>query len=161
MKEFIPKSLDCSPQRNLNLATKNFEEWEYSSSHDVGNDAYLAAFLATWLNGRAFGDSLTSIRPETFWVSCDMALGKRYNLAVHHLAWAYNRLGAFKGVEGQISRKYRPWALITGWLGCYFPRLTAPSPGKRDSPLTSIRVWLHIRRLMPRILLGCSGIRTA
>lgn len=38
-----------------------------------------------------------------------------------HLASAYNRLGAFNAARGQIARTYGPWALISGWLLCYFP----------------------------------------
>lgn len=56
----------------------------------------------TWLNGRVPGESSTSIRPETFWVACDMALERRYNLAVPYLAWAYNRLGHSKQLKANF-----------------------------------------------------------
>lgn len=66
VKEFIPESFDRNPQKNLNLAVENFKECEYNSCPDIEDDTYLATFLATWLSGRAFGDSSTSIRPKTF-----------------------------------------------------------------------------------------------
>lgn len=148
VKAFIPQALDRRLQKNLNLAAENFEEWGYSPNLDVDDNTYLAAFLATWLSGRVFGDSSTSIRPETFWVACNMVLGRRYNLAVPYLAWAYNRLGTFKAAKGQISQTCGPWALIAGWLGCYFSQ--AHSSITRATCFTpfSTRGCLPARRLM-------------
>lgn len=76
VKEFIPKALDRHPQKNVKLATENFEDQGYNSHPDIEDDIYLAAFLATWLSGRVFGDSSTSMLPETFWVACDMPSGR-------------------------------------------------------------------------------------
>lgn len=70
-------------------------------------------FLATWLNEWVFGDSLR-LFDGSFLIDVEMARGKKYSLVVLHLAWAYNYLGEFKEVNGQVTRTYGSWALILG-----------------------------------------------
>lgn len=94
-------------RRRTSTLRRKTKEWGYSSHLDIEDDTYLVAFLATWLSGGVFGDSSTSIRSETFWVAFDMALRRRYNLVVPHLAWEYNRLETFKAIESQISQNIR------------------------------------------------------
>lgn len=86
-KEFI-LSLDNHPCKKFPFSIENFEEWRYSPKPYV-EETYLAAYLAMWLSGRALIKSSTSVRPETFWATIEMAKGRRYSLAVQHLAWAY------------------------------------------------------------------------
>lgn len=102
------------------------EEWEDNLNYNVDTEVYLRNFLASWLNGRALSDASTSIRSEAFWMAVEMAQGKRLNLVVRHLAWAYNRLGEFKAIKGKLVRSYGPWALIAGWLWCYFSQAHSP-----------------------------------
>lgn len=45
----------------------------------------------------------------------EMTRGKKYNLVVLYLVWAYNRLGEFSETDDQLTRTYRPWALVVSW----------------------------------------------
>lgn len=92
---------------------EKFKKWGYIWNLTIDDELDLAAFLAMWLSNRVFGDSSTTVRPETFLMDIKMAWGKKYSLAIPYLACADSRLGSSK-TNSQSTRNYRPWALIIG-----------------------------------------------
>lgn len=74
---------------------EDFKDLLYNANPDIDVGTYLAAFLSCWLKWRAFTDSSTGIRPETFLNAVELVQDKQYSMVVQYLAWAYRALGEF------------------------------------------------------------------
>lgn len=67
--DFVLERLANRYSKSLPTSGENFSDQGYGPNPDVDEGLY----LATWLSSRAFSDSSTSIRPETFWMATEMA----------------------------------------------------------------------------------------
>lgn len=97
MKAFIEKHPDYPTLKDY---------FTFSKAHAM----CLVGFLVFFFVSKAiiFAFSCTTIHVQTFLMASQMAKGKKYSLAIPHLALLYKALGEFCGVYGKVKSHMDP-----------------------------------------------------